>query len=137
MPSVLRQLLVLLFIVANLTAHVSLAYACTMAEGAPKTMQDCCCSDPEVRASCGHATAGKDCCQIVVEVSPVPGNQVAQVQPDFKLPNLSQQLLSPALLATALSLVPDPAPTRVFREAQRDPASPGTTLYLHTQRLRL
>ena len=133
----LRHLLVLLFIVANLSSQVSVAYACAMGDGAPKVMRHCCCKKPEVQEGCDKGAMGKGCCQTVIDVSPGPGNQVGHVQAESKLPDLTPQLLSPALLPALLSLVLEPTSPAEFWEARRGPARYGTDLYLRTQRLRL
>lgn len=135
--SMFRSLLVLLFIVANLSGQVSVAYACTMGDGAPKVMRHCCCKKAEIRAAHDAGEMIKVCCQVVVDVSPGPGQQVGHVQPEPKLPDLSPNLLSPVLLPALCSLVLEPASPGAFWNARQDTALSEPNLYLRTQRLRL
>jgi hypothetical protein len=135
----LRRLIFTLFLLANLTSQVSVAFACgMMAGGHPVVVKHCCCKGMAADAGGAHPTAdGKNCCQIVVDVSPGPGHQMGHVQAETKLPDLSLHLLSPVLLPALFSLVLEPASSGVFWEARRDTTLNGLDLYLHTQRLRL
>lgn len=134
----LRRLIFTLFLFANLTSQVSVAFACgMMGTDQPVVVKHCCCKGMATQAAGDHFEAdGKACCQIVVDVSPALGNQVGHVPAATKLPDLSPHLLSP-LLPALFSLVLEPASPGVFREARWETAREGHNLYLRTQRLRL
>ena len=133
----LRRLLILFFILTNLTSQVSVAYSCAMMGDAPVVVKKCCC-DPEVHVShCEKGMSGeKRCCDTVVDVTAGASNQVSSVAAAVKLPDFDPHVL-PALLPVLAALVlPSQAATDRWG-ASRDHSLYGTDLYLRTQRLRL
>lgn len=132
----LRRLLVLFFILTNLTAQAGVAYSCAMMGGAPVIVPQCCC-DPELRTStCHESSSGAGCCQQVVDVADGPGDQVGAVHEPSQLPDFKPQPL-PALLPTLFALFVAPASHQAVWDASRDHGLNGTDTYLRTQRLRL
>nr|ART35495.1 A379 [uncultured bacterium] len=133
----LRRLLILFFILANLTSQVSMAYSCAMMGEVPVMLKKCCC-DPEERVShCDKSMSGeKGCCDQVVDVADGPGDQAGNVAAPVKLPDFDPQVL-PALLPVLLALVLPSQAHSVTWDVSRDHSLNGTDLYLRTQRLRL
>jgi len=133
----LRRLLIVFFILANLTSQVSMAYSCAMMGDAPVVLKKCCC-DPEERVShCDKSMSGeKGCCDPIVDVANGPGDQAGMAASSVKLPDFDPHVL-PALLPVLFALVLPPQAPSVTWDASRDHSLYGTDLYLRTQRLRL
>lgn len=133
----LRRLLILFFIIVNLTSQVSLAYSCAMMGDAPVVMKKCCCDSEERVSHCDKSMSGETgCCDQVVDVSDGPGDQAGNVAAAVKLPDFDPHTL-PALLQVLFALVLPAQSASVTWDAARDHSLYGTDLYLRTQRLRL
>lgn len=133
----LRRLLILFFILANLTTQVSVAYSCAMMGDAPVVMKKCCC-DPHERVSpCDKShSSEKGCCEQIVEVAVGSGDQVGHVAAAGRLPDFDSHVL-PALLPVLYALVLPPQLPSATWDVVPDHGPFGTDLYLRTQRLRL
>ena len=132
----LRRLLILFFILTNLTSQVSVAYSCAMMGDAPVVVKKCCC-DPEARVShCEKGMSGeKRCCDVVVDVTAGPSDQ-GSVAASVRLPDFDPHVM-PALLPVLFALVLPSQTATDHWDASRDHSLYGTDLYLRTQRLRL
>lgn len=133
----LRRLLTLFFIIANLTTQVSVAYACGMMAAGPVVLKQCCCQPDQAAPSCDEMAEGKGCCQQVVDVAEGPGDHVGSLHADTKLPEYKPQPLPPAFLPVLLAIVVPSQSHEIAWEQSRDLSLYGTDLYLRTQRLRL
>lgn len=133
----LCRLLILFFILANLTSQVSMAYSCAMMGEAPVVLKKCCCNPEERVSHCDKNMSGeKGCCDQVVDVADGPGDQAGNVAAAIKLPDFDPHVL-PALLPVLLALVLPSQAHSVTWDVSRDHSLNGTDLYLRTQRLRL
>ncbi len=133
----LRRLLILVFVIANLTSQVSVAYACAMMGPTKVVSAQCCCKTGAMVPSCAAAAGDKDCCQKVVKVSAGPTDELASVAADVKVPSFDP-LPVPAAQTAEFPLVAFNAQRERDEWTEYDPDHPhGTSLYLSTQRLRL
>lgn len=133
----LRRLLILVFVLANLTTQVSTAYACAMM--GPKTVvsEHCCCKSTTASQKSVHSEAGKGCCQKIVKVSFGASVDAAGPVAHVKAPNFDQTPVL-AVVASALPVVSMTSQRERDEWTDYDPDHPhGTSLYLRTQRLRL
>ena len=133
----LRRLLILFFILTNLTSQVSVAYSCAMMGDAPVVVKKCCC-DPEARVShCDKSMDGENgCCDTVIDVTAGASDQVGSVAATVKLPDFDPHVM-PALLPVLFALVLPSQTATDHWDASRDHSLYGTDLYLRTQRLKL
>ena len=132
----LRRLLILLFVVANLSTQVSVAYACAMMGTTTQVMKHCCCKTDQAEPDCDEGSMDQGCCTTVIDVADGPGDQVGNTGSATKLADIDPQTLA-ALLPVLLSLVPPSQTAAIAWNRAQDPRPPGTDLYLRTQRLRL
>lgn len=132
-----RRLLIALFILANLTSQVSVAYACGMMGGEMKVLKHCCCHGMKMKAAeSEEADGAKDCCEEIVQISDEISDQSAAVKFDSKLPTIDPQLAQ-VLLPALLGILVPVQTSEVAWSDQDSPPFYGSDLYLQTQRLRL
>lgn len=132
----LRRVLILLFLVANLSTQVSVAYACAMMGATAPAMKHCCCKTDQAKPGFDEGWMDQGCCTTVIDVADGPGDQVGNASSSAKLTDIDPQTLS-ALLPALLAMVQPSKTAAVAWNRAHDPGPPGTDLYLRTQRLRL
>lgn len=132
----IRRFLILLFVIANLSTQVSVAYACAMMGTTTQVVKHCCCKTDQAQPDCDESSMGEGCCATVVDVADGPGDLAGNIGSATKLPDIDPQML-PALLPVLLALVQPSQTATVTWDPARDHSLYGTDLYLRTQRLRL
>jgi hypothetical protein len=140
----LRRLLITLFVLASLASQASVAYACEMMKSAPVVLKHCCCKEMTADKGCDPASGGihvsagdRNCCKPVVDISAGPGDQLAGIAAQVKLPDHDPQDLLPVLLPALLAIALPVQSRELAWNVASDRALHGTDLYLRTQRLRL
>lgn len=134
-----RRLLIALFVITHLTGPIGAAYAysCAMMGAAPALMKQCCCDPDEATPPCdGEGSATGDCCEKVVIVTDLPGDEAGQTASPpnpLKWPPQAFPAAPAMMLSVALTSLPGDAS---WEEVHRF-APLGTDLYLRTLRLRL
>jgi hypothetical protein len=133
----LRRLLILVFILANLTTQVSTAYACAMMGPKLVVSAHCCCKATDASHKSVESDAGKGCCQKIVKVSFGVSIVAAGPNAHVKAPSFDPAHVV-IVAAAALPVVSLASQRKRDEWTDYDPAHPdGNSLYLRTQRLRL
>lgn len=132
----LRRLILLLFILTNLTTQVSAAYSCQMMGDTSVILKHCCCHPERVASACKDTSSGKGCCHLA-DVVASADDHAGSLQAAMKLPDHKPQPLPPALLPVLKSVAIPSETHKVIWEEARDHSLYGTDLFLRTQRLRL
>lgn len=132
----LRRLLILLFVIANLSTQVSVAYACAMKGTTIQVVKHCCCKTDQAQPDCDQTSMGEGCCTTVLDLADGPGDLAGNVASAIKLPDINPQML-PALLPVLVALIQPSQTAAVTWDPARDHSLYGTDIYLRTQRLRL
>jgi hypothetical protein len=133
----LRRLLILVFILANLTTQVSTAYACAMMGPNLVVSAHCCCKSTSASHKSAEPDAGKGCCQKIVKVSFGAAVDVAGPTVHVKVPSFDTAHVV-FIAAAALPVVSLASQRKRDEWTDYAPAHPdGNSLYLRTQRLRL
>lgn len=128
----LRKLLIYLFILTNLSAQVSTAFACEMT--GQVAMEHCCCDGDGMTAP--TSPSDDPCCRQISLVTAADGATADLGKSASQKSALDLDTL-PLLAAAVAVLLPDVMETATAALLPDAVARSGTLTYLHTLRLRI